>query len=681
MLADITAALRRGDHAAAIAAAHAAIAAEPENAQAHHLLGVALQRSGDIAGARAAVDRAIGIAPDRSMFQLSRAALALGEQDLALAEQGMKEALALDPNQLPAYVALVHMALAQGRNDEAAQHLKLAQRVDPEHPHVLVAEGHVAQLSGQAEHALKCFTAAAAVDPRYPLAQVSLGLTYLQRGLWAFAEQALNNAVALDAGNPGVLRALVEVYRRQDKIAEAIAVLDRLVALRADAAGLAIRGQLHLQAGQFDAALADILVALELQPAHSALLNAAANLLIRSGRADEVLALSERALASANRDDVWTLRLGLTGHSADLTREVLERWKQALPDSAMCLDRWAHYYEALGDTEKAREYAERALAKSPNTPSSQILLVRADVMANPAQALKRLEGLASAARSTEAWRMVLGWRGLAEDHLKRFSDAAESFRQLVTHVPQQTQLPTPMGADGAPEGLADGILLWAPAGVRMERVLQSLHPLLQGRLLAERVGSDAREDGFGLSRALPGRPEAGSASKWREAIEAQGLSPAVVVDWLPHYDAYTAAALRGARTVAVLCDPRDAFLNWLVYGSAQGYLFNPSTERSAGWLALTLEALTDHRDALPDQVTIVRIDAIDEAPAVVASELQAALGLSEAPSAEVLGHAPKALGGLPNQFPAGHWRNYRDAFAAEFARLAPVAQRLGYPAE
>ena len=32
-------------------------------------------------------------------------------------------------------------------------------------------------------------------------------------------------------------------------------------------------------------------------------------------------------------------------------------------------------------------------------------------------------------------------------------------------------------------------------------------------------------------------------------------------------------------------------------------------------------------------------------------------------------------------FPPGHWRNYREAFAAEFARLAPVAARLGYPAD
>ena len=37
--------------------------------------------------------------------------------------------------------------------------------------------------------------------------------------------------------------------------------------------------------------------------------------------------------------------------------------------------------------------------------------------------------------------------------------------------------------------------------------------------------------------------------------------------------------------------------------------------------------------------------------------------------------------GRGTRFPTGHWRNYREAFAEEFARLAPVAARLGYPAD
>jgi hypothetical protein len=37
--------------------------------------------------------------------------------------------------------------------------------------------------------------------------------------------------------------------------------------------------------------------------------------------------------------------------------------------------------------------------------------------------------------------------------------------------------------------------------------------------------------------------------------------------------------------------------------------------------------------------------------------------------------------GNGQQLPEGHWRHYRTEFAEAFARLAPVAVRLGYPAD
>ena len=144
MIATITQALQRGDTAAALSAAQAFAISDAQNPQAHHWLGLCLQRSGDITGARSAIDQAINLAPDRADFQISRAALALGQKDYAAAEQGMKDAVNLDPNQLQAYVTLAHMALARSENDEATKQLKLAQRIDADHPQVLLLEGHIA---------------------------------------------------------------------------------------------------------------------------------------------------------------------------------------------------------------------------------------------------------------------------------------------------------------------------------------------------------------------------------------------------------------------------------------------------------------------------------------------------------------------------------------------------------
>ena len=76
---------------------------------------------------------------------------------------------------------------------------------------------------------------------------------------------------------------------------------------------------------------------------------------------------------------------------------------------------------------------------------------------------------------------------------------------------------------------------------------------------------------------------------------------------------------------------------------------------------------------------MVKIDGLPAQAASVSQALQAALGLEQAPSVEVLGMRVLARGGFDNQFPAGHWRHYQNRFKAAFDRLTPVAVRLGYP--
>ena len=49
------------------------------------------------------------------------------------------------------------------------------------------------------------------------------------------------------------------------------------------------------------------------------------------------------------------------------------------------------------------------------------------------------------------------------------------------------------------------------------------------------------------------------------------------------------------------------------------------------------------------------------------------------PALETLRPFPPVPSLGPATVPAGHWRKYTQVLAAEFAVLAPVAARLGYP--
>lgn len=672
MIVDIIEAMRHGDFAAALAASRDTLAAEPDNAEAHHLLGVCLQQKGDLAGARAAFDRALELAPDVATHHFSLATLKLAEGDTAGATRGLKDTLGLDPNQLGAYVLLAHMALARGDLPEASSNLRLAQRVNAEHPRVRVVEGYVAQAQGDGERALKCFTVAAEADPNLAAAQLALGQAYLSRGMWPFAEQALANALRLDVARaPSTLRGLVEARRRQGKAEETLAALDELIThVPGDSRALTLRAKLRSKQGRGVDALADLRAALDANPAEEAAIGPLVTLLLRGGQADEARRRADAAVQAApDQDILWKHRLNLAGMLREDVRPVLERWQQALPQSAACLEMWCAYHDARGEHEQASQFADQALALNPDLYAANVYKLREEFRQDPALALARAERLLPVAKDGPVRRTLLGWRGMALDALGRHAEAADCWREMVRHPSPGQLLPPPVApADAAPAGKVSGRLVWSPPGVGAEHVLRQAKTQLGPKFHLERVGREDDGDGFGLRRFAPGHPEAGSAGRWEAMMRAAGLEPAEAIDWLPHVDPYTLAALGEARVLVLLTDPRDALLNWMLHGSLQNYHFLPDIGGAAQWLASALEAVADDAEA-SGRIDLVRLDA-DAAEA--SRRIEQALGL-ESPLA--------GLSGTGERLPVGHWRHYRESLAEEFAVLAPVAARLGYPAE
>jgi len=114
-------------------------------------------------------------------------------------------------------------------------------------------------------------------------------------------------------------------------------------------------------------------------------------------------------------------------------------------------------------------------------------------------------------------------------------------------------------------------------------------------------------------------------------------------------------------------DPRDMLLDWLARG-APVPLAVDSADAAASWLAQCLEQLADlHEQDLYPHV-LLRLDGVIDAPHALAQVIGQALRIQ-------LPVPPPA----PRNLPPGRWRAYAEVLAAPFARLAPVAARLGYP--
>ena len=681
----ILSALRGGDAAQALVLADALLAESPEQAEAHYWRALALRTLDRGDEARVALDRAIALAPDRTDFTVTRAVLQLGGGEIDSAQGGLMDALAANPNQLEAYIGLIHIALGQNNLTEAKRLLKLAERVDAEADFVVTAAGAVAQADGDFDRALKLFTRAVEANPKNVLALYSLGLLYLRQDMPAFAEQALARALELSPDNVKVLRALVQSRLSQDSRDGAERGLDAILALAPrDPATLQLRMQLRAGRNEQAGAAQDARALRELFPRDAALLTQLCVFLINDGRHDEARA-EMRAAVDAHPDveGFWQILANFEMSARGDVAAVLDGWLARHPGSALAHEVLAMRLEFEGRLEAAVEAADKALAVAPELPAAQFVRLRHELRTDPRLALQRLEALAPKAGNPDAQRMLLGWFGIAHDRLGEYGQAASDFAEMARILLPNKPLPVPMPADQVPDsGASAGRLLWAAAGTRVERVFEALLPVLGQRLLIDRnVMLPARQDGFGALRALPGEPAAGSAAKWRAGVESLGVAPEQAVDWIPQWDAYTAAALDGARLVALLTDPRDAYLNWLVFGSAQAYGFLPDLLESAQWLALAHEAVADTLDDPHSGARAVRLDRTDGDHAALAVALQDALDMQDTVDAAILATPIMALGGMPNQFPAGHWRHYKDAFAEAFAVLTPAAVRLGYPAD
>ena len=686
MSEQILAALRSGDFSAALKLANALVEASPDYSDPHYLQALALQSSGLAQQALAAIDRAIALAPDRSDYAMTKALMQIGGSDFIESQSGLMDALALNPNHLEAYVALLHIALAQKNMAEAKRLLKLAERVNPDADSVLVSKGAIANAEGLLDDALKWYSLAAEQNPNNVMALANLGVLHLKKQMPAFAEQALNRAKALSPANIGVLRGLVQAHLDQNQPAEAEqAVSELLAVLPSDRAGLGLRTDLRRARGDLEGAVQDVSAILANTPGDFGVLSHFTTVCLQAGKGEAARDALQSALSKNSADDgVWQLLSLVEARLTGDGKAVIDRWLEQRPDSPLAPEALAVYLEAKGDLAGAEAAVDKALQASEAFAMAQFVKLRQELRSNdPAAALKRAQALATRATTAESQRMILGWLGLIHDRLGEYPQAAQTFIQMASYALNQKPLPALRAAQAVPESdPVEGFLLWAPTGARIERVLNALYPVLGARLLADRGDpSPARMDGFGWFRTPPGSETAGSALSWRSGIAALGLDSVRCVDWLPQWDEYTGAALSGTHFTAVLIDPRDALLNWMVFGSAQAYQFPPASEVAADWLSETFSAVAKRLEQDADSATLIRIDAIDTDANGIALQLQQALPLDALPAAESLAQPILALGGMPNQFPAGHWRNYREAFAEAFSRLTPVAVRLGYPAD
>jgi tetratricopeptide (TPR) repeat protein len=281
----------------------AVLAADPNDADALHLLGLLRDRAGARDEGERLIRAAIAIR-DEAVFNMNLGTMLLADGRPGEAEAAYRRALALRPDLRDAAGRLAALLLGGGGRDaEAARVLDETLRHGSRSPEILNMLGVARMRGGDAEGAEWAFLEVLELAPGQVDARFNLGLLYSGRGRLAEAEAAFRAVLAAAPDHAEAQHELAGVLIAARRLDEARARCDAALALRPHHAAARFNlGLLQVEAGEMEEAEASFRGVLAHHPDHARAQLALGTLLLGRGAFAEGWPLHEaRSAAGATR--------------------------------------------------------------------------------------------------------------------------------------------------------------------------------------------------------------------------------------------------------------------------------------------------------------------------------------------------------------------------------------------
>jgi len=346
-----------GQLARAAALYQQVLAAQPDNADALHLLGVALLQGGNHAQAEQLLRRAIAVAPRVHGFHNSLANLLRATGRPALAEQAYRAALRLAPNMAELHHNLGLVLADQGDDAAAERAFRQAIRLNKAFAPARLDLTNLLLRAHRPAEAEIILRPALLAAPNDPILRNTLGTTLAARGMHDAALAAYDAALA---AQPGYANAWINrgaALAAQDKLPEAAASYQQATALAPnDAKALCELGDLRLRLRDGAAAQAAFQAAVALAPADAAAQHGLGRAFaMQDNTADALPPLLRATELDPANAEAW--------HEAAMAQRDLADWPASLPrfrqaaalapDNAEIRSNFGYALLALGQYEEA----------------------------------------------------------------------------------------------------------------------------------------------------------------------------------------------------------------------------------------------------------------------------------------------------------------------------------------
>jgi len=225
---------RTGDLAQAESLYRQVLAADANNGDAWHLLGLVAHARGQFANAIEMIERAIKLNGREPGFHQHLAEVHRSLGQFAEAEACCRQALQLNPAMALAHSTLGELLHSQSRFAEAAVCFRSALAIEPHDAKGLCNLGSTLAELGQNDEAIACFRRAAEIDPHLAEPHFNLGAMLQTKGDHAAAIESYQSAIRVKPDCVPALNNLGTLYKRHDKLPEAIACYQRALEFHPD---------------------------------------------------------------------------------------------------------------------------------------------------------------------------------------------------------------------------------------------------------------------------------------------------------------------------------------------------------------------------------------------------------------------------------------------------------------